>query len=129
MIYLIIFWIIIILFFILYLISILFKSKELKIWLDNYGSLFFIIMGVFLIMAIVTNDPITILGITIPMELQWLGSLLVTGFGTWKFYLNPLKERVIGVENNVSSIKGENKANFSSIKEDLAIIKHKLMKK
>jgi|SRR3989344_5274626 len=129
MVYFFIFWILAILIFILYFISRITKSKELKDIFDNYGGLFFIVIGTFLIMAILTKDLVTIMGITVPMELQWLGSLLITGFGTWKFYLNPLKERVINVEKDVSSINAEIKSSFSSIKEDLSLIKNKLIGK
>lgn len=124
MIYLAIFWVLMALFAAVYFLAKWKKQGLARRIEQEYGSLFFILAASFLIIAIVTNDPVTVAGIAIPTEIQWLASLLVTGFGSWKFYLNPLKERVIRTEIEASSIK----ADVSTIKADVSMIKQALMK-
>ena len=50
-------------------------------------------------------------------------TLIVSGFGAWKYYFNPLKERVIETEREVSSIKTD----VSSIKSDVHLIKENIL--
>ncbi len=90
---------------ILFLISLFLKNKKLRKFLDDYALLTFMVGASFLIMALITNDPVTVAGYTMPTELQWLGSLLVTGFGAWKFYLNPLKQKVYTMDREIGEIK------------------------
>ena len=62
----------------------------------------------------------------ISTELQWLASLLTFGFGSWKFYLNPLKERVIETEKEIKvEIKYMNKT-LEEFKNKLDIIIKKI---
>lgn len=105
MIYLSIFWVLFVLFFLLYGSSIVFKIKRLKHFFDNESMPFFIILMAFVIIAIATNDPVEIFGVSIPIELQWLASLVGTGFGAWKFYLHPLKNKVYEMDREVGEIK------------------------
>ena len=80
-------------FLIAYVASRIFNWKKIKAYLEDKGILFFIISSAFIVMALLTKDPLTIAGISIPTELQWLGSLLIIGFGVvWKF----IKGRSIG---------------------------------
>lgn len=79
--------------------------KWLKKFKEEYGILFFIFLFAFLTIAIISKDPINILGITIPMEMQWLGSLLISGFGAWQFYLNPLKKKVYTMDREIGEVK------------------------
>lgn len=123
MIYLTIFWYGTIIFLALYFGSVIFKSGRLKLFLENNGALLVIVAAVLIIMAIITKDPVTILGVSIPSELQWLGSLLATAFGMWRFYLNPLKLKVYSMDREV----GELKSNISNVKADVRLIKEKLL--
>jgi len=122
--YLAIYWSFLIVFFALIFIGKLFRINALSS-LIKHSDLVLIISLPFLIVAIATNDPIEILGIELSKDLQWLGSLLVAGFGSWQFYLRPLKERVITTEKDVHAVKTD----INSIKEDISIIKQKLMNK
>ncbi len=122
--YLLIYWIIIFTFSLIYLVSKEYKQFNQK--LKKNAFLIFIISLPFLILAILTNDPISILGMEISTELQWLASLLTFGFGSWKFYLNPLKERVIETEKEIKvEIKYMNKT-LEEFKNKLDIIIKKI---
>lgn len=122
MIYLTIFWIIVSIFFIIYSVGRYFKIEAIQKCTEEYGSLLFIISLSFVVIAIVTKNPISLLGIEFPMQLQWLVSLIVSAFGAWQFYLNPLKERVITTEKDVSSIKTD----ICSIKSNMQMLKDHL---
>jgi len=124
-IYLTVFWIIYALFGLLILISFLFKIKKLNKYLQEYSVLVLIIALSFLIIAIITKDPMNIAGYTIPTELQWLGSLLVTGFSAWKFYLNPLKIKVYSMDREI----GEVSASVKKVENNVSMILSKLIKK
>lgn len=121
--YLVIFWIIAVLFAALYAFSHLPRLQNFKLFLENNAGFFVMLTGVFLAMAIITKDPVTFLGIEMPIELQWLVSLLFFGFGSWQFYLNPLKERLIRLERNFANFAGISKANFEHINKGIDEIK------
>ena len=104
-IYLTIFWTVILTFLLVYAVASVGRKKALKERLDKDGFLVFIFMIPFLIMAILTNDPMTLFGIDIPVQLQWLGSLLITLFGSWKFYLKDLKEKVYSMDKELEGVK------------------------
>ena len=123
MIYLAIFWLFVAVFLIAYVASRIFNWKKIKAYLEDKGILFFIISSAFIVMALLTKDPLTIAGISIPTELQWLGSLLIIGFGVWRFYLNPLKGKVYSMDREV----GEIKADVTNIKSDVRLIKERLI--
>ena len=91
--------------------------------MEDKGILVFIIAASLVLMGIITKDPVTVFGINIPTDLQWLGSLLVTGFGAWRFYLNPLKSKVYLLGREVDEIK----ADITNIKSDIGLIKRKLI--
>ena len=64
------------------------------------------IQFVFLIIAITTKDPI-FQTIGIPQGYEWAVGLFVSGFGLWKYYLSPLKERVIETEKDMKVVKND----------------------
>ncbi|MBS3133244.1 hypothetical protein J4470_03910 [Candidatus Woesearchaeota archaeon] len=99
------FWILLFLFSLIYLLVSLFNFKGGLKFLNENGGLFFIFLGALVVISIVTNDPVTVAGITIPTELQWFGSLILTGFGSWKFYLNPLKNKVFAMDRELGEVK------------------------
>ena len=77
----------------------------------------------FLVVAIITKDPIfSTFGV--PPEFEWIVGLFITGLTSWRLYFNPLKERVIKVERKVDFMQGE----ISSIKADTTLIKEKVLK-
>ncbi|MFH1445170.1 MAG: hypothetical protein ABIF08_01675 [Nanoarchaeota archaeon] len=121
MIYLSLFWILVLMFIVVFLIGKIFKIKEIPNFYDNNGILFFLGLAALVIVAIVSRDPI--LGLNIPMELQWLGSLSVTLFGAWQFYLNPLKKRVNRMDREI----GEIKSSVQAIRTDTHLIKEKII--
>jgi len=108
-------------FIVVFLIGKIFKIKEILNFYDNNGILFFLGLAALVIVAIVSRDPI--LGLNIPMELQWLGSLSVTLFGAWQFYLNPLKKRVNKIEREIEEIK----SSVQAIRTDTHLIKEKII--
>lgn len=118
-------WVVYSIYGVLFIISLFVKNKKLHKFLENYAFPIIIIGATLLIMALVTKDPISFAGITIPTEIQWLGSMLVTGFGAWKFYLNPLKTKVYAMDREI----GEVKTSVHKVESNVSIILSKLMKK
>ena len=76
-------------------------------------------------MAIITKDPVTIAGYTIPQEFQWFGSPLLTAFGVWKFYLNPLKLKVYTMDREL----GEVKTALHRLESDVSLLLNRSIKK
>ena len=103
--YLAIFWVLCIAFFVLYAWFRLCKYQRTVMYVEENAGLFFILMGMLLIMAFITHDPMSILGIDVPLELQWLGSLGIFGLSSWQFYLRPLKIKVYGLDREVGEVK------------------------
>jgi hypothetical protein len=127
MLYLIAFWIILILFILTYYISKFFKISELKNFLDKEGGvLFLVILTPLIFMVIATKDPIAFGNFQIPVELQWLGSLFAAFFGAWKFYLNPLKDKVISLENRFGQWVMKCDTEFKHLDKGIEEIKSKL---
>ncbi len=125
--YLAAFWGLFILFIILYISS---KwNRSLANTLDEIGTLFFMVLGSLVILAIATKDPVAVAGIEIPMELQWLGSLFVTGFGTWYYYLNPLKKKVYRMDRELGEVKTGIDSLKESLKNNTQLILNMLIKK
>ncbi len=118
MIYLTLFWIGLLFFFAIHILTKIFKWK-IEPFLDKYSLLYFIVLSAFAFIAIVTKDPISFGTIIVPTEIQWLITLIATGFGLWKYYLNPLKERVIKIEKEVFVTQ----ADINSMKQDIHFIK------
>jgi len=115
------FWILVALFIIAYLISkhvILMKKA-----IDEYAMPFMMFLFSLAIIAVVTNDPLTSLGIDIPLQMQWIGSLFTVLFGSWQFYLRPMKEQV----NRMDRELGELKSKVDTIIVDLQMVKERLM--
>lgn len=120
--YLGIYWIFLFLYLLLLGIAYFTKAKKFFKFLIDYGHIILIINFSILIVAFMTNDPL--FGpLGVPKEYEWLAALITSGFGLWQFYLNPLKERVITTEREVSSIKTD----VSAIRGDVGIIKNKII--
>ena len=103
--YLAAFWILFLIFFLVYLVSFIFKIKELQRRIDEYGVLFVMALGSLVIVAIASKDPIAIAGIEVPVELQWFVSLFVTVFGAWRFFRNPLKKKVYRMDRELGEVR------------------------
>lgn len=122
MIYMTAFWLLLAVFIAVHMSASVLKLHRTKRFLEEYGILYFMMLGSLAIMAIATRDPVSIAGIDIPMEFQWLGSLAMTVFGVWQIYLNPLKDRVVKLENSFEFVKRD----FKLIRADLGFIKRNL---
>ena len=96
--------------------------KNILCFMEKYALLPLLAAFAFLIMSFVTNDPF-LQGVGLPKEYEWLAGLILSLFGLWKFYLGPLKERVISGEKEISSISTK----VSGIQEDIILIKRKLL--
>ncbi len=106
MIYLKIFWSITLIFVFLYALTYIPSFKKYRTRLETIGApITFVLLIPLVIMAIITNDPISLFGIDIPTEVQWIASLLITLFGAWKIYLNPLKTKVYQMDREVGEVK------------------------
>ena len=80
----------------------------------------------FLIVAIATKDPL-FEPLGIPAGYEWVIGT-VTGFAIiWKYYLRPFDKRLIALEQDMVSIKSQLNSEFSSLKQDMSLIKHKLL--
>jgi len=131
MMYIFIFWLILLLFFLAYGLSKLLKIREIESLINENAALVFIILGVIIFMAIITKDPVTILGLNIPTEIQWLGSLFVFGFGAWQFYLRPLKSKVYELDREIGEVKvsvAELKDNFKIMDNKINLLVNKMLK-
>ena len=118
--YLAVFWILCSIFFIVYLSSRWLGFQKIVHHLEEHAGLFFIFMGVLLIMAFITHDPIAILGIELPPQVQWLGSLVIFGLSSWQFYLRPLKLQVYTMDREL----GEVKVGVNALDKDVCRISH-----
>ncbi|GEM_PF-2376805 len=105
MIYLKLFWISAILFWGAYILAGKLNWTKVKQKLDEYGMLFTIWLTSLVIIAIVTKDPLELLGMPIPAEMQWLGSMVLAGFGAWRLYLNPLQLKVYNMDRELGEVK------------------------
>ena len=90
---------------------------------ENIVFSIILLAAAFLIVAIVTKDPL-FSTVGLPAEYEWVVGLFITGLSSWKLYFGPLKERVIKTEKEVSSIQTDVK----SIKSDTSLLKEKLLK-
>lgn len=99
------------------------KARKLTYQLQDKSFLFFMFLGLLVFMAVITKDPIAFGELTLPMEMQWIVALLAFACGAWMHYFNPIKERVMVLEKDMSSIK----TNIASIKTDVHLIKETLL--
>jgi len=118
MLFMILWWIILIVLVILVIINHISKDRGTKRGLDYIIGLLAVLQLIFIIVTIGLRDPIFEL-IGLPKEYEWIGGLLLGGFITWQFYLNPLKNRVIEVEKDTREIRTD----VRNIKEDTTLIK------
>lgn len=89
---------------------------------DDIGFLLTMFAACFLVVSIVTRDPIfTQFGV--PMEFEWVVGMCAILSACWRFYLRPWKERCFGTERDVSAIK----ADLDAMRVDLSLIKAKLI--
>ncbi len=89
-----------------------------------------IILGVivafsFLIIGVISNDPL-FSAIGVPKEYEWLAGLILSGFTAWQFYFDPLKKKIISLENNFSEYFGVSKTKFEHIEKGIDEIKMEL---
>ncbi len=118
MIFMLIFWVLIVGSLLVYFIF----RKAVKT-IENIVFSIILLAAAFLIVAIVTKDPV-FSGLGVPVEYEWVVGLFITGLSSWKLYFGPLKERVVKTEREVSNIQTDVK----SIKSDTTLLKDKLLK-
>lgn len=83
-----------------------FTSKKKKNEIFGSLALFFMLLMIFFfIFALYTNDPIEELLTTIPTFWQFVLTSLGGAFTIWKVYLNPLKEKVYGMDKELGVVK------------------------
>ena len=99
MIWMIIFWSSSAIAFICYLIN----RRMKKEFLSDISGLLGVYSFLSFFIAIITNDPV-FQAIGLPLGYEWIAGLGLVGFGGWRFYLKPLKERVIGCEKDIARI-------------------------
>ena len=105
MMYLAVYWVLTILLVVAYLLGLLFNKEKTKDLVEKYAILLILFVGSFLIVAIVTKDPISFGSYEIPTEFQWIGSLFVSFFSVWQFYLKPLKNKLFGLDREIGEVK------------------------
>lgn len=120
--YLILFWVS----FILAGISFLLSKASKKQGYENFSVFLTVLMVFFFILALATKDPIEGLLTTIPAFWQFVLTALGGTFAIWRFYLNPLKERVIRLERKVAVLDEGIKSGFALVKEEFSHIKDDL---
>ncbi|MFH0927655.1 MAG: hypothetical protein V1822_03685 [Candidatus Micrarchaeota archaeon] len=103
--YMLLFWVYFCAFLLLYFYSEYAKNGRSKHLFDRYSYFFLAIFAVLLAMAILTDDPVELFGISVPVEMQWLASLIVFAFLAWHFYLNPLKIKVYGMDKELGEVR------------------------
>ena len=64
-----------------------------------------LLMMFFLVFSLYTKDPIEEIITTIPAFWQFVLTSLGGAFTIWKVYLNPLKEKVYGIDKEVATVK------------------------
>lgn len=106
----------------------IYKKTQKKRY-EDVATFLIILMLFFLAFALATKDPVEKLLTTIPAFWQFMLTALGGAFAIWRMYLNPLKERVIGVEKNLASLTSEVHTGFNSMKEDITLIKNWMLGK
>ena len=127
MIYLEIFWIIFLIIILIIVLKLILRkrkrySNSLNDIIDGIITALFIGAFGFIVLGILTDDPI-FAAIGLPPEFEWIGGLSLFGFSLWLFYLAPLKNRVIKSEKDIVIIKTDVK----TIREDVHLIKEKII--
>ncbi len=119
-----IFWLIYVLLFLYFI-----YTKWKKINLNQSVIISGVIIAFsFFIIGVITRDPIfSPLGV--PKEYEWLAGLIVSGFAAWQFYFDPLKKKLIALENNFSEYFGVSKTKFDHIEKGIDEIKAELKRK
>lgn len=98
-----IYWIILLIIIIINLISYFKNKKVVSETVKDLSVVFIIIAFSFLIIALVTKDPIfEVIGL--PTEYEWVGGLFTSAFTAWLTYFRPLKNRVTKLEINTGKI-------------------------
>lgn len=72
--------------------------------------------------AIITKDPL-FAQFGVPSEFEWVVGLFIAAFMSWKWYFNPMKERLIKTEKAVERLESE----FGVMKGDIILIKEHLL--
>lgn len=113
--------------------SFYFLSKRMKKEkLDSIALFFMVLMIFFLVFALYTDDPIEELLTTIPAFWQFAFTSLGGAFTIWKLYLNPLKEKVYGMDKELGMVKTtlnrfekESKDSFERLEKNFEKVKDK----
>lgn len=116
-----------VLYFLSLILSLLFyylsKKKKEKSFGD-ISSFFLVLMIFFFILALATGDPIERFLTTIPAFWQFMITALGGSFAIYKVYLNPLKQKVYSIDNEVGNVKTD----ITTIKENVGWIREELVK-
>ena len=97
------------------------KSKFIKN-IDSFITLLVLFQLVTLFIAVGIKDPLLE---QIPAEIQLIGAALSGIFAFWKYYLDPLKQRIVRLEIG----QGEMKTDIGNIKSDIHLIKESVLQK
>jgi len=97
-----IFWVFFAIFLLLVIVNFWLKSRLIS----RITDFLVFIQFIFLIIAISIKDPL-FEAIGVPIGYEWVVGILVSGFGLWFYYLNPLKERVIETEKEIKVVKND----------------------
>ena len=96
------------------------KNERVRRMLEDASFMVAVVMLSFLMMAILTGDPISIAGTTPPVNIQMMSSLGGVGFMVWLYYLNPLKRDVHRIDKDLEGFKGEMRGELRGIKGTMA---------
>ncbi len=98
---------------------------------EKYSFLVLLLAVSFLVIAIATRDPIFAQW-GVPVEFEWVVGVALALLGSWKIYLNPLKERLLVTEKDIVFLKTTVtyiKSEVEVMKSDLSLIKDALLGK
>lgn len=116
-------WISFVIFIALLIIKKFTKKKKAQAMYGRIAGFFLILMIFFFGIALATDDPVTDI-ISVPFQL--LITAVAGAFALWKYYFDPIKERVIKSEKDIILLNSEMMANFSSIRESFSSIREDL---
>ena len=130
MIYMTLFWIIALICVALYFLQ---KYIFPKFPLENIFSILFFLGASFLIVGVLTKDPL-FAQFGVPPEYEWVVGMFMTALASWRMYFNPLKQRVGRLESKVEALDAKLDAKIDglekrmeNIQTDIHLIKEKLL--
>lgn len=113
-------WVSFVIFVALLVIKRFIKNKRAKDLYERIAGFFLILMIFLFGIALATNDPVTSI-ISVPFQL--LITATAGAFALWKYYFDPIKERLVRAEKDIILLNSEMRANFSSIRESFSTMK------